>query len=204
MNREMTALIRQRLTQTWKLYLLIFVPMWLMFALNETILFGKWNAFGIEPRELLFGNIIGILGSWTMHSGLAHIMGNSIVMAQILFLFGIFERNAFRTIGLLIISSGFLTWLLGSDNSIHVGASGLAFAMMGYMIGGAIFAKRWGYMLACIALGAGFWVAMVQGLIPQFGISFAGHFGGLVAGLLYGADSERKHHYISDRNRRLR
>ncbi len=199
MNDSIKTLIQERLHQTVKLYALIFIPMWLMFGLNNTILFGTWNNFGIEPRVLSFGNLIGVFASWTMHGGFDHIMSNTLVLMQILFLFGIFERNAFRTIGLLIIGSGILTWLLGSDHSIHIGASGLAFAMMGYMIGGALFAKRWGYLLACIFLGTGFWLAMLQGLIPQMGISFAGHFGGLVTGLLYGADSERKTHHIGYR-----
>ena len=121
-----------------------------------------------------------------MHANLAHIVGNSLVMAQILFLFGLFESNAFRTIRLLIVDSGLLTWLLGSSDSIHIGASGLAFSMMGYMIGGAIFARRWGYLVACVAMGAGFWLAMLQGLIPQMGISFAGHFGGLDGAVIWG------------------
>ncbi len=196
MNEPLENLIMSRLKQTGQLYAMIFIPMWLMFALNKTILFGTWNAFGIEPRVISFGNLIGIVASWTMHVNLAHIMGNTIVMAQILFLFGIFERNAFRTISLLIVGSGLLTWLMGglfsSTHSIHIGASGLAFAMMGYMIGGALFARRWGYLVACIFLGTGFWLAMLQGLIPQMGVSFAGHFGGLLTGLAYGADSERK------------
>lgn len=199
MPYELVTLSKQRFTQTLKLYALIFIPMWVMFFLNSTILFGKWNALGIEPREFAIGNLIGIVGSWTMHANLAHIVANSLVMAQILFLFGIFERNAFRTIGLLIVGSGLLTWLFGSSHSIHVGASGLAFAMMGYMIGGAIFARRWGYLVACVVMGAGFWLAMLQGLIPQMGISFAGHFGGLITGLLYGADSEKRTHQIGYR-----
>lgn len=196
MPYELVTLSKQRFTQTLQLYALIFIPMWVMFFLNNTLLFGKWNALGIEPREFAIGNLIGIVASWTMHANLAHIVANSLVMAQILFLFGIFERNAFRTIGLLIIGSGLLTWLFGSSHSIHVGASGLAFAMMGYMIGGAIFARRWGYLVACVVMGAGFWLAMLQGLIPQMGISFAGHFGGLITGLLYGADSEKRTHQI--------
>lgn len=196
MPHPIISLAKQRSLQTLKLYAVIFMPMWVMFALNSTILFGKWNHLGIEPREFSLGNIVGILGSWTMHANLGHIIGNSLVMSQILFLFGLFERNAFRTIGLLIIGSGLLTWLLGSSDSLHVGASGLAFAMMGYMIGGAIFARRWGYLVACVVMGTGFWLAMVQGLIPQMGISFAGHFGGLITGLLYGADSEKRTHQI--------
>lgn len=197
MNQQsLTTLAKHRFTQIWQLYALIFIPMWLMFALNKTMLFGAWNRFGIKPREFLLGNIVGIFGSWTMHANFNHILGNSFVMAQILFLFGLFEHNAFRTMGLLIMGSGILTWLLGLSHSLHIGASGLAFAMMGYMIGGAIFARRWGYLVACVLMGAGFGAVILQGLIPQVGISFAGHFGGLIAGLLYGADSEKRTHQI--------
>lgn len=142
MHHPLITLAKERAVQTVKLYLLIFIPMWLMFFVNSTVLFGTWNRLGIEPRELSLGNLVGIIGVWTMHANLAHIVGNSLVMAQILFLFGLFEKNAFRTIGLLIVGSGLLTWLLGSSDSIHIGASGLAFAMMGYMIGGAIFTRR--------------------------------------------------------------
>lgn len=196
MPHPIVTLAKQRSVQTLKLYALIFIPMWVMFVLNETILMGMWNRLGIEPRAFSLGNLVGIVGSWTMHANLAHIVGNSLVMAQILFLFGVFEKNAFRTIALLIVGSGLLTWLLGSSHSVHVGASSLAFAMMGYMIGGAVFARRWGYLVACVVMGAGFWLAMLQGLIPQMGISFAGHFGGLITGLLYGADSEKRTHQI--------
>ena len=56
--------------------------------------------------------------------------------------------------------------------------------MIGYMIGGAVFARRWGYLLACIVMGTGYWLIIKQGLMPQQGISFAAHFGGLCAGLL--------------------
>lgn len=200
MKHHLSTLEPSRFSQTIKLYLLILIPMWGMFILNNTVFFGLWNVLGIEPREVTLGNVIGILGSWTMHGNLSHIIGNTVVMVQILFLFGIFEKNPFHTITLLIIGAGLFTWILGSDSSIHIGASGLAFAMMGYMIGGALFAKRWGYLVACIFLGAGFWTAMLQGLIPQVGISFAAHFGGLVAGLFYGAGSENQANRIGYKN----
>jgi len=58
---------------------------------------------------------------------------------------------------------------------------------------GAVFGRRWGYLLACIIMGAGYWLTIKQGLMPQPGVSFAAHFGGLCAGLLIGANS--KHAY---------
>lgn len=121
------SLVKSRLRQTLQLYLWVFVPMWLMFLLNNSVLFGLWNVFGIVPRELSVPSFIGILASWTMHANLAHITGNSLVMAQVLFLFGVFEKKAMMTIVFLIVGSGLFTWVFGSSNSLHIGASGLAF-----------------------------------------------------------------------------
>ena len=191
------SLVKSRLRQTMQLYLWVFVPMWLMFLLNNSVLFGLWNVFGIVPRELSVPSFIGILASWTMHANLAHITGNSLVMAQVLFLFGVFEKKAMMTIVFLIVGSGLFTWVFGSSNSLHIGASGLAFAMMGYMIGGALFARRWGYLIACVALGVGFWLVMLSNLMPQVGVSFAGHLGGLLTGIGVGAST--RHPYSQSR-----
>ena len=186
-------LIVERLKQVIGAYAIVLMPMWIMFIVNKMVLFGFWNIFGIVPRALDIGSIVGIFASWTMHDNVPHLLGNTVVLMQILFLFGLFENNAYRTIVKLIISSGIMTWLFGSPLSIHIGASGLCFAMLGFMIGGAIFARRWGYLLACLVMGAGFWLTIKQGLMPQQNISFAAHFGGLCAGLFLGANS--KHHY---------
>ena len=197
--QNITSLIAHRIKQVVGLYLWVLVPMWLMYFLNTTLLFGLWNRFGIVPRSLDLGSLVGIVASWTMHGSFGHLLGNSLVLIQVLFLFGLFERRAYRTILMLIVASGFMTWGLGSPFSIHIGASGLAFAMLGFMIGGAVFAKRWGYLLACIIMGTGYWLTIKQGLIPQDGISFAGHFGGLCAGLLLGANSKHDYPKVSYR-----
>ncbi|SLJ85753.1 rhomboid family intramembrane serine protease [Psychrobacter sp. DAB_AL43B] len=193
--QQVMTLVITRFKQVIGLYAFALLPMWVMFFLNDTVFFGIWNVFGIVPRTLDVGSMIGVLASWTMHGNFAHLLGNTLVLLQILFLFGLFENNAYRTILKLIVASGMMTWLIASPLSIHIGASGLCFAMLGYMIGGAVFARRWGYLLACIVMGAGYWLTIKQGLMPQQGISFAAHFGGLCAGLLLGANS--KHAYTS-------
>ena len=191
--RQLSSLIMMRLKQVIGLYAFVLIPMWVMYALNQSILFGLWNIFGIVPRTLDIGSFIGIFASWTMHANLAHIMGNTLILLQIIFLFGLFESNAYRTIVKLIIASGVITWLIGSPLSIHIGASGLCFAMLGFMIGGAVFARRWGYLLACLVMGTGYWFVIKEGLMPQSGVSFAAHFGGLCAGLLLGANSQHRY-----------
>ena len=197
--QQVMTLVISRIKQVIGLYAFVLLPMWLMFFLNDTVFFGVWNIFGIVPRTLDIGSIIGVFASWTMHGNFSHLLGNSLTLIQILFLFGLFENNAYRTILKLIVASGIMTWIIASPLSIHIGASGLCFAMLGYMIGGAVFAKRWGYLLACIVMGTGYWFTIKQGLMPQQGISFAAHFGGLCAGLLLGANS--KHAYTRVNNR---
>ena len=193
--QQLFTLVMQRIKQVIGLYAFVLIPMWGMFFLNEMVFFGLWNIFGIVPRALDTGSMIGVLASWTMHGNFSHLLGNTLTLLQILFLFGLFENNAYRTLLKLIVASGLVTWVIGSPLSIHIGASGLCFAMLGYMIGGAVFARRWGYLLACIVMGTGYWLTIKQGLMPQQGISFAAHFGGLCAGLLLGANS--KHAYSS-------
>ncbi len=197
--QQITTLMVSRIKQVIGLYAFVLLPMWVMFFLNDTVLFGLWNIFGIVPRALDIGSIIGIFASWTMHGNFQHLLGNTLTLIQILFLFGLFENNAYRTVVKLIVAAGIVTWVIGSPLSIHIGASGLCFAMLGYMIGGAVFARRWGYLLACIVMGAGYWLTIKQGLLPQQGISFAAHFGGLCAGLLLGANS--KHTYTKVKHR---
>ena len=197
--QQLTTLIIVRIKQVFGLYAFVLIPMWVMFFLNDSVFFGLWNIFGIVPRALDIGSMIGVFASWTMHGNFSHLVGNSLTLMQILFLFGLFENNAYRTVIKLIVASGLVTWVIGSPLSIHIGASGLCFAMLGFMIGGAMFARRWGYLLACIVMGAGYWLTIKQGLIPQQGISFAAHFGGLCAGLLLGANS--KHAYTNVNSR---
>lgn len=197
--QQLTILVIVRIKQVFGLYAFVLLPMWVMFFLNDTIFFGLWNIFGIVPRALDIGSMIGVVASWTMHGNFSHLLGNSLTLIQILFLFGLFENNAYRTVIKLIVAAGLVTWVIGSPLSIHIGASGLCFAMLGYMIGGALFARRWGYLLACIVMGTGYWLTIKQGLIPQQGISFAAHFGGLCAGLLLGANSEHAYTRVSNR-----
>lgn len=191
--QSILSLIVIRLKQVIGLYAFVLIPMWGMFFINNTLMFGLWNIFGVAPRTVDLRSMIGVFASWTMHGNLSHLIGNTLILLQILFLFGLFESNAYRTTLKLIVASGLMTWLIGSPLSIHIGASGLCFAMLGYMIGGAVFARRWGYLLACVIMGAGYWLTIKQGLMPQPGVSFAAHFGGLCAGLVLGATS--KHDY---------
>lgn len=81
-------LLGQRFRQVIGLYLLIFVPMWGMYALNKTVLFGIWNAFGIVPRTLDVGSMMGVVASWTMHGNFAHLWVTLLCWRRLCFCLG--------------------------------------------------------------------------------------------------------------------
>lgn len=183
-------------------FLFIYPSMWIMFFIESAIP-GQWleMIFGVQPRTFSFVEIFGIMGSWLSHGNYQHIINNSISMAPLLFFVSAFEKNIFKLLALLILVSGLSTWLLGAPNSIHIGASGLVFALFGYILAALFISGKLIYLIPVIWFagyyGLGFYSSFFHGLIPQEGISFAGHFGGLVGGGLVGSyyQKEKKDKY---------
>lgn len=176
------------------LYAVIFIPMWTLFLVNNLLMGDALNNLGgIHPRDLSALGIIEIFTSWMFHSGgnrgmngssiFSHIVGNSEILLILIFIVGIFEKRPLILLASLIGASGFATWLLGSPNSLHVGASGLVFAMFGYIIASIFLAKRWLYLIPVLGMGGTYLYSIQMGLIPQAGTSFAAHFGGLLGGI---------------------
>jgi membrane associated rhomboid family serine protease len=167
-------------------YLLIFIPMWSIFFINNVLLSGKLNTLGIEPRTVKLYEIIPIMSSWLLHMDHDHILNNSIVLAGILWIVALLEKRIFSLLTLLIFTSGSAVWILGSPHSIHIGASGLVFALLGYILSASTIGKKFIYLIPLFLFGGSYWYVLKEGLIPQEGVSFAGHFGGFIAGILVG------------------
>ena len=180
---------------------LTFVPMWSIFLVNHYIFGEIFNSFGIHPRDLSFISLIQINTSWLLHSGFPHITGNTTILFPLILLLCIFESKPIKTLSALIFISGFFTWILGATNSVHVGASGLVFALFGYILSALFLARKFIYVIPVGIVGYFYSQSMLHGLIPQDSISFAAHFGGLIGGIVLGyflntSDKETKSSYI--------
>lgn len=178
-------LLKEKAIVVTLMMLIIMGGIWIMYLLNNLILSGSLS-YGVHPREVSIKDMFGIMFSWIFHSDKNHIMNNSVALLTMLPLIAILERRPWLILSLLIIVSGFLTWCLGSSNSNHIGASGLIFAIMGYIFTAATFGKKPIYWIPILISGGSYWYSIKMGLIPQSGISFAGHFGGLIAGIIIG------------------
>lgn len=176
------------------IYAIVLIPMWSLFLINNVLMGDALNRLGgIHPRDLSVFGILEIFTSWAFHSGgdrsmpsnsiFAHIWGNTQILFPLILIVGVFEKKPLTLVFSLITASGFATWLLGSPNSVHVGASGLVFAMFGYIVASIFLARRWLYLIPVIALGGTYLYSIQMGLIPKAGTSFAAHFGGLIGGI---------------------
>ena len=83
--------------------------------------------------------------------------------------------------------SGLIVWILGASNSRHVGASGIIFAYFGYILSVAFFERHWKSVLIAVVVGF-FYGGMLFGALPGADqtISWQGHLGGLISGVLIG------------------
>jgi membrane associated rhomboid family serine protease len=174
-------------------YVLIFIPMWTIYFMNHGVLNNMFlNILGVHPRTFEFMEFFGIMGSWMVHdnNNAGHILNNSIGLIGLLFFVGLFEKRIVSLLTVLIATSGISTWVLGAPNSVHIGASGLLFALFGYILSSAFLGKRWIYLIPIVGAvayyGLSYYGSFLNGLKLQDGVSFAAHFGGLLSGCLTG------------------
>lgn len=181
--------IKKRVKNTLTVITLFFSLMWGFYIIDMFFPSLKYM-FAIKPREFGFDELIGVLTSWLSHADINHIEGNSLVLATILPFICMIEKKPMNLMLWLIIGSGGIVWVFGSANSIHIGASGVFYACLGYVISACLLGRRWVYLipigLSFIYYGTAYVSSFMTGLIPKDEVSFAGHFGGLIIGVVIG------------------
>jgi membrane associated rhomboid family serine protease len=140
--------------------------------------------YGIRPRDL--GSLPDIVTAPFLHVSWTHIESNS----GPLFIFGFLAayRGVVRWLGLtalLVIVSGLAEWFFGEAGSNGVGASGVVFGYLGYILVRGFF-DRHGIDIMIGAVMALCFAYQFTVLLPHAGIGWQDHIGGLVAGVFGG------------------
>jgi membrane associated rhomboid family serine protease len=82
-----------------------------------------------------------------------------------------------------MLGSGFAAWLLGAPGSVHVGASGVIFGYLGFLILAGWYERSVASILLSVLVVV-LWGGMVIGVLPgQNGISWQAHLGGFIGGV---------------------
>jgi len=154
--------------------------LWAVEFVDLLLFGGSLDRLGIRPRTA--GGLVGIPLHPMLHLGFGHVALNSIG----LLLFGglvIFreERDFWTAIVLGTLIGGLGVWLFGRP-SIHVGASGVVFALFGYLLLTGWFDRSFAAILLSAVVFL-LWGSALFGLSPmQVGISWEAHLFGFLAG----------------------
>ena len=175
---------RARLRTSVRLTIGWVVAIWGVFLLN-ILSGGHLNSFGIRPLDPAF--LPAILSAPFLHAGFAHIMGNTTVGVVAAFLIGLTGKRAFFEVTTIcMVVGGLGTWLLGGVGTNHIGASGVVYGWMSYLMVRGFYNRSPGQILVGVILVFSF-SGMVYGFLPQAGLSWQGHLFGAVGGVIAGA-----------------
>lgn len=157
--------------------------MWALAVIDLLLLRRVLNQFSIQPRRLQ--GIPGIVVAPLLHGDFGHLMANSGPLAILgtLILFQGLEVLGWVT-GFCWLVSGVGIWLFGRPNTKHLGASGVVFGYLGYLLLRGYFQGSLPTMALSVLVGVVYGGAL-WGLLPlQRGKSWVGHGMGFLSGVL--------------------
>jgi membrane associated rhomboid family serine protease len=146
------------------------------------------TSLGLDRDGIVSRNLDGLWGIvWApfLHAGWPHLLANTVPFLVFGFLAmagGIRQWVAVTAVIWLV--SGLGVWLLGPDGAYTVGASGVIFGWLVFLLVRGFFARSARQIALAIVLFA-VWGSVLFGILPgQPGISWQAHLFGALAGLL--------------------
>lgn len=160
--------------------------LWLLLAVlaaeaANLVLGRRLNGLGILPREA--AGLPGILAAPLLHNDLRHFAGNLPALAVLGFALGqVLPDRFWEVVAVLVAGTGALVWLL-ARRRLHLGASGLVYALLGFLILQGALSREplWlALSLALLVLYSG----LLWGVLPASArTSWESHLFGLGTGL---------------------
>lgn len=162
--------------------ILVFVgTIWVVFLLSYALPLTEW--FGLEPRSV--GGLAGVAAMPFLHAGWGHLLANTPALLILLALLAGSRARSWLVVVWIVILSGGLLWLFGRS-AVHIGASGLVFGLITFLMAAGWFERRLLAVLVAIATAVLFGGVLLAGVLPTAGanVSWDGHLCGAVAGVL--------------------
>lgn len=156
--------------------------MWLVEIL-DFMLQGALKQFGIIPRNLT--GLRGLVFAPFLHANFPHLIANTLPFALLAWFVMLRRMRDFVIVSVVVMLIGGLgTWLSGASNSVHIGASGLIFGYLGFLMARGFFERSWSAVLLSLIAGFAYGSALWGVLPGQADISWQGHLFGFIAGVL--------------------
>lgn len=159
------------------------VLLWAIELLDLYIFNGWLDQFGIWPRHLI--GLRGIVFAPLLHHGIGHLLANTIPLFTLGWLIMLRKTSDFFVVSAItLVVSGIGTWIFGSPNSIHVGASGLIFGYFGFLLSRGYFERSMS-SIALSVIAIVFYGSLIWGVLPtDETVSWQGHLFGFIGGVI--------------------
>ena len=158
------------------------VALWLVYFVDIVVPI-DFTQYGLQPRS--FVGLIGVPLMPFLHAGLGHLLSNTIPLALLLALLAGSRARSWQVVIEIVFIGGLFLWLFGRSNATHVGASGLVYGLIAFLIASGYFERR----LVPLAIAALvlflYGGTLLFGVFPQVNqhISWDGHLFGALAGV---------------------
>ncbi|MDY6940402.1 MAG: rhomboid family intramembrane serine protease [Cyanobacteriota bacterium] len=177
--------------KTQAIILLGFVAiMWIVEIADFVIFRGGLNRLGILPRHEI--GLRGILFMPFLHGNFRHLIANTVPFVTLGWL--VMARDIWDfwvTTAIVVLVGGAGVWLFGSQ-AYHIGASGLIFGYLGFLLLRGVFERSFAGVFLSVVVGA-LYGSLIWGVVPgQRGISWEAHLFGLLSGILAAYFMSRK------------
>jgi membrane associated rhomboid family serine protease len=163
------------------LVIVAFVVLLYGVELVDSLVGHRLDGFGVRPRQE--DGLDGIAFAPLLHLGWAHLLANTLpllVFGFLILLAGVTRWLAVTAV--VWVVGGVGTWLTGQPDSVHIGASVLAFGWLVYLLLRGVFSRRVGQVLLGLVLLL-VYGGLLLGVLPgQPGVSWQGHPFGAVGG----------------------
>ena len=140
------------------------------------------DRWGVRPRSLR--GLFGVTLAPFLHSGFGHLFANTIPFLVLGAVIAVGSVGRFFQVSVIVaLTSGLGTWLFAAPGTVHIGASGLVFGYLTYLVARGFFAGRILWILGGVVVLL-FYGGILWGLLPRPGVSWTGHVFGAVGGVL--------------------
>jgi len=139
--------------------------------------------YGIRAREL--DGLPEIFTAPFLHAGWDHLINNSLPFFVLGFLVLLGGMARWLVASLISVdSSGLAAWLLTPADTIILGASGLIFGWLTYLLARGVYSRRAGQVVVSLVVLV-VYGSLIWGVLPgSAGVSWQAHLGGAVGGLI--------------------
>jgi membrane associated rhomboid family serine protease len=156
--------------------------LWLLEAV-DTVSGNRLDNYGIHAQDV--DGLPGIVSAPFLHAGWDHLISNSMpffVLGFLVLLGGVARWLLSSLIS--IISSGLTAWLLTPADVVILGASGLIFGWLTYLLARGLWSRKAGQVIIAVLVLL-VYGGLIFGVLPgQPGISWQAHLGGAGGGVL--------------------